>query len=67
MSLVLVTGGVSAADVLATLLYLAVIALAALSVGMVMSAIFRRTLVAVIASYLAIFAIGARSRRARHP
>ena len=59
MSLVLVTGGVSAADVLATLLYLAVIALAALSVGMVMSAIFRRTLVAVIASYLAIFAIGA--------
>ena len=59
MGVVLVTGGVSAADVLTTLLYLAVIALAALSVGMVMSVLFRRTLVAVIASYLAIFAIGA--------
>lgn len=59
MGVVLVTGGVSAADVLATLLYLAVIALAALSVGMVMSVLFRHTLVAVIASYLAIFALGA--------
>ena len=59
MGVVLVTGGVSAADVLTTLQYLAVIALAALSVGMVMSAVFRRTLVAVIASYLAIFVLGA--------
>ena len=59
MGLVLVTGGVSVIDVMTTLLYLAVIALAALSVGMVMSVIFRRTLVAVIASYLAIFVLGA--------
>lgn len=59
MGLVLLTGGVSALSVLTTLAYLAVIALAALSVGMVMSVIFRRTLVAVIASYLAIFVLGA--------
>ena len=59
MGVVLVTGGVSVADVLTTLLYLAVIALAALSTGIVMSVVFRRTIVAVIASYLAIFAIGA--------
>ena len=59
MGVVLVTGGVSVADVLTMLLYLAVIALAALSTGIVMSVVFRRTIVAVIASYLAIFAIGA--------
>lgn len=59
MAIVLVTGGVSLPDILMTLAYLAAIALAALSVGMVMSAIFRRTLVAVIASYLAILVLGA--------
>ena len=59
MSIALVTGGVGASDVGMTLLYLAVIALAALSVGMVMSVCFSRTLAAVIVSYLLIFALGA--------
>lgn len=52
------TGGYAVVDLLVILLYLAVIALAALSVGMVMSTIFRRSLTAIIAAYLAIFAIG---------
>lgn len=60
-ALALVTGGVTAIDVAQTLGYLMLIALAALSVGMAMSTIFRRSLSAIIASYLAIFAIGAGS------
>lgn len=59
LSLALVTGGVTALDIAATLAALLLIALAALSVGMVMSVVFRRSLSAIIASYLAIFAIGA--------
>ena len=58
-ALVLVTGGVTVLDIIQTLGYLLLIALAALSVGMVMSTIFKRSLSAIIASYLAIFAIGA--------
>lgn len=52
------TGGYRVVDLLVILLYLAVIALAALAVGMVMSVLFRRSLTAIIAAYLAIFAIG---------
>ena len=59
LSLVLVTGGVSALDVGATLAALLLIALAALAVGLVASVVFRRSLTAIIASYLAIFLIGA--------
>ena len=58
-ALVLVTGGVTVLDIIQTLGYLLLIALAALSVGMAMSTIFKRSLSAIIASYLAIFAIGA--------
>lgn len=58
MSLVLLTGGVSAADILATLLYLMLVALGSLAVGTVTSVLFKRTLTAVIAAYLCIFLIG---------
>lgn len=59
MGTVWIMGGVGVFDVMMTLLYLMVIALGALSVGMVMSVFFHRTLAAVIVSYLAVFAIGA--------
>lgn len=59
MTLSCVTGGMPAGDVLAVMLALAVMALAALSVGMLMSVICRRSLTAVIGAYLMIFAIGA--------
>ena len=59
ISLVLITGGVSVLNVLATLAALLLIALAALAVGMVASAVFARSLTAIIASYLTIFLIGA--------
>ena len=58
-ALVLLTGGVTLGDVVMTLLYLAAIAFAALSVGMVASVLMRRSLTAIIVSYLSIFAIGA--------
>lgn len=59
LSLARITGGVTVLHLAQTYLYLLLIALVALSVGMLMSVLFRRTLSAVIASYLAIFAIGA--------
>lgn len=59
MAVVLITGGVQLADVWMTILYLMAIAFAALSVGMLASVLFKRTLVAVIMAYLLIFAIGA--------
>lgn len=59
MSLVLVTGGVSIWDVLMTHVYLLVIAFGALCAGMVVSVMMKRSLTAIIASYLLIFAIGA--------
>lgn len=61
MALVMITGGVSIADVLTTLLALMLIAFAALSVGMVVSVLTQRVITAVIASYLAVLAIGALS------
>ena len=59
LALVLVTGGVSALGVATTLAALLLIALAALAVGRVASTVFSRSLTAIIASYLAIFLIGA--------
>lgn len=59
LSLSLVTGGVALADVASTLGALLLIALAALAVGLVASVVFNRSLTAIIASYLAIFLIGA--------
>ena len=59
LSLVLVTGGVSPLGVAMTLASLLLIALAALAVGLVASTVFSRSLTAIIASYLAIFLIGA--------
>lgn len=59
MALAYVTGGVPVTDIAVTLAYLLVIALAALSVGMVMSVCMRRSLTAIIAAYLMIFIIGA--------
>ena len=58
MMLANMTGGMPVSDVLLILLFLAVIAFAALSVGMVASVLFKRSLPAVITTYLAIFAIG---------
>lgn len=59
MALAYVTGGMPVADIAVTLVYLLVIALAALSVGMVMSVLMRRSLAAIIGAYLMIFIIGA--------
>lgn len=58
MCLPLLTGGVSLAQVLAGLLYLGVTAFAALSVGMLCSALFRRTVASTVMAYLAVFALG---------
>lgn len=58
MILANMTGGMPVSDVLMILLFLVVIAFAALSVGMVASVLFKRSLSAIITTYLAIFAIG---------
>ena len=58
MCLSLLTGGVTLAQVLVGLLYLGVTAFAALSVGMLCSALFRRTVAATVVAYLAVFALG---------
>lgn len=61
MALSVVTGGVTLADIALTLLMLMLTAFAALSVGMLVSTLTRRTITAIIASYLAVLAIGALS------
>lgn len=58
MMLAHVTAGIPVLRVLATLLYLLAIALEALSVGMVCSALCRRTLSAIVMTYLAIGLLG---------
>lgn len=58
MALACVLGGVTLAQVLMTTLWLLVIALEALAVGMVVSVLCRRSLTAIIGSYLAVFALG---------
>lgn len=59
LALSLITGGVSLLHLAQTFVYLLLIAFAALSVGVLMSVLFRRTLPAVVVSYLVIFALGA--------
>lgn len=61
MALSVVTGGVTIADIALTLLMLMLIAFAALSVGMLVSTLTRRSITAIISSYLAVLAIGALS------
>lgn len=58
MCLVLITGSVTLPQVLQGLLFLGVVAYAMLSVGMLCSALLRRTVTATVAAYLAVFAIG---------
>lgn len=58
MMLANMTGGMPVSDILMILLFLAVIAFAALSVGMVVSVLFKHSLPAIITAYLAVFAIG---------
>jgi len=58
LCVVLLFGGVSLAQVLTVLLFMCVSALGALSVGLFVSSIFKRTAAATVVSYLAIFAIG---------
>ena len=58
MCLVLITGSLTLAQVLEGLLFLGVVAYAMLSVGMLCSALLRRTVAATVVAYLAVFAIG---------
>ena len=58
MCLVLITGSLTLGQVLIGLLFLGITAFAMLSVGMLCSALLRRTVAATVTSYLAVFAIG---------
>ena len=58
MMLANATGGMPVSDILMIMLFLAVIAFAALSVGIVVSTLFKRSLSAIVVTYLAVFAIG---------
>lgn len=59
MGLILLTGGVELPQLLTGVLFLLLVALAALSVGLFASVFFRRTATATVVAYLAVFAIGA--------
>ncbi len=56
--LVLIPGGITVWQILTALLFMIVTAFGALSVGLLCSAIFRRTVAATVVAYLAVFAIG---------
>lgn len=58
LSLVLITGGATFAHVLVSVAFLLLTALAALSVGLVCSSLFQRTVTATVMSYLSVFALG---------
>ena len=58
LSLVLITGGATFAQVLVSVAFLLLTALAALSVGLVCSSLFQRTVTATVVSYLSVFALG---------
>ena len=58
MMLANVTGGMPVSDILMIMLFLAIIAFAALSVGIAVSTLFKRSLSAIVVTYLAVFAIG---------
>lgn len=59
LALVIITGGATFAQVLEGVAFLLLTALAALSVGMFCSSLFKRTVTSTVASYLAVFALGA--------
>lgn len=61
MALTLLTGGVTPGQIAVTLLVLMAIAFSTLCVGMAVSVVMKRSLSAVIVSYLAVFSIGALS------
>lgn len=58
LSLVLITGGATFAQVLVSVAFLLLTALAALSVGLVCSSLFQRTVTSTVVSYLSVFALG---------
>ncbi len=58
LSVVLLFGGIGLAQVLTVMLFMLVSALGALSVGLLASAIFKRTAAATVVAYLSVFAIG---------
>ena len=58
LSLVLISGGATFAQVLVSVAFLLLTALAALSVGLVCSSLFQRTVTATVMSYLSVFALG---------
>lgn len=58
LSLVLITGGATFAQVLVSVAFLLLTELAALSVGLVCSSLFQRTVTATVMSYLSVFALG---------
>ena len=58
LSVVLLFGGISLVQVLTVMLFMLVSALGALSVGLLASALFKRTAAATVVAYLAVFAIG---------
>ncbi len=59
MSLCLLTGGISVAQILIAELFLLAVAFACVSIGVFCSALFRTTVVSAVMSYLMIIAIGA--------
>ena len=54
----LITGGATLAQVLISVAFLLLTALAALSVGLVCSSLFQRTVTSTVVSYLSVFALG---------
>lgn len=58
LSLVLLTGGATVAQVLMSVAFLLLTALSALSVGLFCSSLFKRTVTSTVASYLSVFAFG---------
>ena len=58
MMLANVTGGMPVSDIFMIMLFLAISAFAALSVGIAVSTLFKRSLSAIVVTYLAVFAIG---------
>lgn len=58
LSMVLITGGATFLQVLTSVAFLLLTALAALSVGLFCSTLFKRTVTATVVSYLAVFGIG---------
>ena len=59
LSLVLLTGGATLAQVLVSVSFLLLVALLALSVGLFCSALFGRTVTSTVVSYLSVFSLGA--------